>query len=239
MSRAFVIAAFVVGVVGSSAGCPINGVRDGIGVACTVDGDVCPFDHTCLPDDAADPNDGLCAPILDYGSCPAPAYAQKAQKKEDKDVVVDAADDVAKLEDVATIAGQLRIQPPGPTDLLTVGDLCGFEGVQHVGGALLVVQTDITTLDGLQNLSFVGNGVLVNGNGELVDVLGLQNLIVAVPPDGRDFGIALANNRKLDEDAIKALRDALADSAPGVKVFNCGNKNSAIALCPNLNDLLD
>lgn len=236
-STVVVVAALVV--VAGVAGCPIDAVRDGIGAPCTVDGAVCPFDHTCIPDDVDDPSSGLCAPILDYGSCPAPAYAQKAQKKEDKDVVVDSASDLPKLEDVATITGRLELEFPGAGGLLEIGDLCGFEGLQHVGGAVLITETDVKTLDGLQNLSFVGNGVLVHANGELVDVLGLRNLVVAVPPEGRDFGIGLANNRKLDEDAIQALRDALADSAPDVKVFNCGNKDSAIAVCPNLADLLD
>lgn len=227
-------------VVVACAGCPIDGVRDGIGAACTVDGDVCPFDHTCLPDDPDDPSTGLCAPILDYGSCPAPAYAQKPSKTEDKDVVVDALADVDKLKDVAHIEGGLKLEFPGAGGLLELGDLCGFAGLQRVDGAAQITETDATSLDGLQGLAFVGGGVLVNSNGELTDVMGLQNLVVATPPRGRDFGVALSNNRNLDEDAIQELREALRASAPTVKLFTCGNKNSPLefANCPPLGDLL-
>lgn len=240
VSRVVGVGVVVAGAV-SGAGCPIDGVRDGIGRPCDVDGPVCPLDHTCVPDDAADPGAGLCAPILDYGSCPDPSYPQKPTKTEAEAVVVDDAADLGKLEDVATLDAGLKIAASGFGELLAIGDLCAISGVQHVGGALVVTGTDLTTLDGLQGLSFVGGGILINANGDLVDVLGLQNLIVANPPDGRDFGVALSNNRSLDEPAIDALRDALRESAPGVKIFSCGNKNTPVAFadCPSFNDLLD
>lgn len=222
------------------AGCPIVGVRDGIGAPCTVDGAPCPFDHTCLPDDVSDPAGGRCAPILDYGSCPAPAYAQKAGKVLDDDLTVDDGADVGKLEGVTHVQGELRFEAPGPGGLLPLGDLCAVRGVQRVDGELLISELDVPTLDGLQGLAQAGGGVVVHANGSLTDVLGLQNLVVAAALPGRDFGVLLANNRDLDEPAIEALKTALADSAPTVKVFACGNKNSPAAFqtCPNLNDLL-
>ncbi len=233
------VAVVVAIVVGGLAGCPIDANRDGIGAVCEVDGAACPLDHTCLPDDVDAPAAGLCAPILDYGSCPAAAYAQKDPKIEEEDVVVDAAADVGKLEGVATIQGNLRLKAGADENVLVLGDLCGLRGLQHVDGTVIVSATDVTTLDGLQGLAFVGDGLLVNSNPELVDVLGLQNLIVSVAPAGRDVGVLFANNRNLDEPAIKALRDALEARAPGVKVSSCGNKNSPLGACPSLSDLLD
>lgn len=221
------------------AGCPIDATRDGIGTACEVDGPACPLDHTCLPDDVDDPGAGLCAPILDYGSCTPPAYAQRAPLTEDEAVVVDAAADIGKLEGVATIEGGLRLRAGDGENLLQIGDLCGFRGLQHIAGSLIVGETDVTTLDGLQGLGFVGDGVLINANPQLVDVLGLQDLIVSVAPAGRDVGVLFANNRNLDEPAIKELSDSLEAHAPGIKVSSCGNKNSPLGECQSFLDLLD
>ncbi|MDP2344071.1 MAG: hypothetical protein Q8O67_24150 [Deltaproteobacteria bacterium] len=230
----------VVVVVVVCAGCPIDGTRDGIGAPCTVDGDPCPLDHTCLPADASDPAEGTCAPILDYGSCDAPAYAQKAGKVLDEDLDVDDGADLGKLEGVISVTGELRFEAPGAGGLLELGDLCDTRGLQRVEGKLLISELDVETLDGLQGLAVAKGGVLVHAMGSLVDVLALQNLVTATPFEGRDFGVGIANNRALDEPAIQALKDALAERSPTVKVFACGNKNSPAALqtCPNLNDLL-
>jgi hypothetical protein len=222
------------------AGCPIDGTRDGIGAQCSVDGDTCPFDHTCLPDDVDDPAGGRCAPILDYGTCDAPAYAQKLGKTLDESLTVDDDADLGRLEDVISMTGELRFEAEGPGGLLELGDLCGTRGLQRVDGELLISELDVVTLDGLQGLAIANGGVLVHANGSLVDVLALQNLVVAPPFQDRDVGLIIANNRALDEPAIQDLKDALAESAPGVKLFACGNKNSPATLqvCPNLNDLL-
>ena len=230
----------VVVVVTLLGGCPIDALRDGIGAPCSVDGAVCPLDHTCLPDDLSEPADGLCAPILDYGSCEQPAYAQKDGEFLDEGLTVDDGADLGKLEGVISVAGDLRFEAPGPGGLLQLGDLCGVRGLQRVEGKLLVTELDTASLDGLQGLAIVNGGVLVHANGSLEDVIGLQNLVVANALPGRDFGVAFANNRALDEPAIQALKDALAVAAPTVKIFACGNKNSPVALqtCPDLNDLL-
>jgi hypothetical protein len=63
-------------------GCPIDALRDGIGAPCVIDGDACPTDHVCHVDDGA--TDGLCAPILDYGSCDPPSYPQAIGKVRDE-----------------------------------------------------------------------------------------------------------------------------------------------------------
>ncbi len=233
-------AVVVAGVVVVGTACPIDGLRDGIGAPCTVDGDVCPLDHTCLPDDSASPGDGRCAPILDYGTCEAPTYAQKAGKVLDDDLTVDDDADLGKLEGVSDVTGELRFEAAGPGGLLALGDLCGLRGLQRVEGELLVSELDVTTLDGLQGLANASGGVVVHANGSLVDVLALQNLVVAAPLSGRDFGVIIANNRALDEPAIQALKDALELSTPTLKLFSCGNKNSPSELqtCPDLNDLL-
>lgn len=215
-------------VIAAAAGCPLDNSRDGIGRACDIDGDVCPLDHTCLPEDAEDPGSGLCAPILDYGGCPAPAYPQKASKTIDENgLIVDTPAKLDKLDGVATVEGDLKLDGPG-VNLLNVGDLCTLAGVQHIDGRLIVNSTDITTLDGLQGLAFVKDGILINGNRDLEDVMGLVNVIVAEPPTDVDFGIALANNISLTEPAIQELKTALATSAPTVRIFDCGNQDSPI-----------
>jgi len=224
-----VVTVVVVAIVAIGAvGCPLDNGRDGIGRACNVDGDVCPLDHTCLPEDAEAPGSGSCAPILDYGSCPVPTYPQKASETIDEDgLLVDAPGDVDKLEGVATIEGDLTLDAEG-LGLLDVGDLCALAGVQHIDGRLIVNSTDITTLDGLQGLAFVKDGILIHGNRDLEDVMGLVNIVVAEPPTDREFGIAIANNNSLTEAALQELKTALATSAPTVRIFDCGNQDSPV-----------
>lgn len=218
--------ALVVG--GAVAGCPIGQNRDGIGQPCEVSGDACPLDHTCFPDDVSDPDVGVCAPILDYGSCDKPAYPQRNPKSDDDGVLVDAASDLAKVEDLATITGgDLELNAPG-AELLELGDLCKLAGVQHVDGAVIVTRTDVKSLDGLQSLGFASGGVLINQNGQLEDVIGLQNLVFAKPLENNDAAILFSNNSSLTIAAIQELKDALAATAPGLKVLECNNKDSPL-----------
>ena len=221
-------------------GCAKTGLVDGIGAPCNVTGATCPFDHTCLPDDDADSSSGRCAPILDYGSCPSPTYAQKVGTVIDKAITVDEVADLAKLEGAIDISAELRFEAPGPGGLLQLGDLCALHGLQRVGGQLLISELDVATLDGLQGLGVAAGGVVVHANGSLTDLLGLQDLVVANALPGRDFGVLIANNRALDEPALQALKDAFAATSPNLKIFACGNKNSPLAVqaCPDFNDLL-
>lgn len=214
-------------------GCPIDALRDGIGAPCSIDADPCPTDHVCHVDDGA--TDGLCAPILDYGSCDPPSYPQAIGKVRDETLDIDAVDDVSKLRDVVRVEGDLFLDGAAGT-VLRLGDLCAVAGVQQVTGSLVVAQTNITTLDGLQGMGAVGAGVGIAANPNLVDLQGLINLMGVRPPEaGQAFSIVIADNLTLPAEAIRALRAALSDR-PAIQIFACGNRAATgennLALCP-------
>jgi|GEM_PF-1174748 len=205
----------------STSSCAIDATRDGIGAPCVVDGAACPTDHVCLVDDGE--TAGLCAPILDYGSCDPPSYPQAVGQLRDETLDIDAVDDFEKLRDVVRVEGDLFIDGAAGT-VLRLGDLCSVAGVQQVTGSLLVAQTDITTLDGLQGMGSVGAGVGIAANPNLTDLQGLINLMGVKPPDaGEAFTIVIADNAALPAEAIRALRAALA-VRPGIQIFACGNR---------------
>jgi hypothetical protein len=224
----------------ASTSCAIDDRRDGIGAPCVVDGDACPTDHVCLVDDGE--TEGLCAPILDYGSCDPPSYPQAVGKVRDETLDVDAVEDFEKLRDVVRVEGDLFLDGSAGT-VLRLGDLCRVAGVQQVTGSLVVAQTDITTLDGLQGLGAVGAGVGIAANPNLTDLQGLINLMGVKPPDaGQAFSVVIADNAALPADAIRALRESLSPR-PDIQVFACGNRlatgeNNQI-ICPvDVNRLL-
>ena len=202
-------------------GCPIDALRDGIGAPCSINADPCPTDHVCHVDDGA--TDGLCAPILDYGSCDPPSYPQAIGKVRDKTLDVDSVDDLSKLRDVVRVEGDLFLDGAVAT-VLPLGDLCAVAGVQQVTGSLVVAQTNLTTLDGLQGMGAVGAGVGIAANPNLVDLQGLINLMGVRPPEaGQAFSIVIADNLTLPAEAIRALREAMS-VRPGIQIFACGNR---------------
>jgi hypothetical protein len=203
------------------AGCPLTGPRDDIGRACVVDGPPCAPDHVCLADDGA--AEGRCAPILDYGGCDPATYPQQAGLVRAEGLDVDEPGEFGFLRDVVRVEGDLFIDGPVVGAPLAVGTLCGLSGLQQVTGSLLIAQTDLVTLDGLQSLSFVGRGLGVAGNTRLEDLAGLANLVQVVAlDDTRDFEVVIAENRVLPRDALQAFKDALADR-PSIRVHACGN----------------
>ena len=203
-------------------GCPIDALRDGIGAPCVIDGDACPTDHVCHVDAGA--TDGLCAPILDYGSsCDPPSYPQAIGKVRDETLDVDSVDDLSKLRDVVRVEGDLFLDGAAGT-VLRLEDVCSAAGVQQVTGSLVVAQTNLTTLDGLQGMGAVGAGVGIAANPNLVDLQGLINLMGVRPPEaGPAFSIVIADNLTLPAEAIRALREALSDQR-GIQIFACGNR---------------
>jgi len=224
------------------AGCPINGPREGIGAPC-VPGDavVCPIDHICLPDDS-EQTDGTCAPVLTYGSCDAPTWPARVAELRDEGLEVDAVGDFDFLRDVSRVEGDLIIAPPGAGEVLQAGSLCEVSGVQQVTGTVLVKNTDITSLDGLQGLSVVGGGVGIVGNRLLVDVKGLVNLLtVAEHVSGDSFNVVIADNATLPDTAIIELRQALqASTTSTATLFACGNGRGGndVPECPASVDAL-
>jgi hypothetical protein len=223
------------------AGCPITGARDDIGRPCVVDGPPCAPDHVCLADDGAD--EGRCAPIVDYGGCDPATYPQQAGLVRAEGLDVDEPGELGFLRDVVRVEGDLFVDGPVVGSPLAVGTLCGLSGLQQVTGSLLIAQTDLVTLDGLQSLSFVGKGLGVAGNTRLEDLTGLLNLVKVVAlDDTRDFEVVIADNRVLSREALQGFKDALQDR-PSIRVHACGNAaalaaNDDLTCGPEINRLL-
>ncbi|MBM4279361.1 MAG: hypothetical protein FJ137_00900 [Deltaproteobacteria bacterium] len=226
--------AIVVVVVGG--GCPITDNRDGIGRLCSTAA-ACPIDHFCLLDGEADDDGvvvGRCAPVIDYGECPAPSWPVKAGRTFDGSLDIKAEADLQQLADVTTVGGRLRLFDDEGASL-ALGDLCRLSGLQRVEDTLIVSETDVTTLDGLQSLSMVAGGIAIVDNPNLVDVLGLASLQFALVPPGRNFAVLLARNGNLSIDAVNELEAALAPA--GIRVFGCGNDRGSPCTV-DLTDLL-
>lgn len=213
--------AFLVMVIGVGVGgCPAGVNRDGIGRPCVVEGPPCPQDHVC---EAADGTaDGLCAPIDDYGSCGSATYPLAPKTVRPESLDVDEPGELGFLRDVARVEGDLFLDGPFGRGTLQLGTLCDVSGLQQVTGSLLVAQTNLTTLDGLQSLSFVGAGVGIAGNPDLVDLDALGNLVRVVAPEGRSFEVVIANNGALDREALQRFLDVMA-ARPSIRVVACGN----------------
>lgn len=227
----------------SLAGCPLTGTVDGIGAPCTPAGDApCPLDHVCIPD-ADDAATGLCAPVTDYGSCDAPTWPQRTTRTRDEGIDIDIVDEYAFLTDVTRIEGDFGILPEAPGTAL-LGDLCPLSGLQQVTGSVLVKATDLTTLDGLQGLSVVGNGVGIASNRNLVSLKGLYNLFSVDRPDD-NFSIVLADNLALSNEEVVAFRARLKEINPTAeqRLVVCGSPDVDVANgdpdCPaSVNELL-
>jgi hypothetical protein len=206
------------------AGCPLTGTVDGIGATCTPAGDApCPLDHVCIPD-ADDATTGLCAPVIDYGSCDAPTWPQRTTKTRDEGIDIDIVDEYAFLTDVTRIVGDFGLVPETAGTTAQLGDLCPLAGLQQVTGSVLVKATDLATLDGLQSLSAVGNGVGIASNRNLVNLKGLYNLFSVDRPDD-NFSIVLADNLALSNEEVVALRTRLKEINPTAeqRLVVCGS----------------
>ncbi|HEY1098574.1 MAG TPA: hypothetical protein VGF99_06585 [Myxococcota bacterium] len=217
-------------VVAGGVGCPIGAPAEGIGRACTPDGERCPNDHVCrfLDEDDAAAGTGVCAPVIDYGACDAPTWAVGLGDVHDDTVLIDAVDDFAFLRNVTRVEGDVIIKPANAGQTFVLGDLCAMSTVQQVTGSLVVSSTDITTLDGLQGVGFVGKGVGIASNRLLTSLDGLINLIAVLPlGDNDNFDVVIADNAALTNEAIQALRAALDDTHADVRLLVCGNVNAA------------
>lgn len=229
-------------VIGVFAGCAIDGPRAGIGAVCVPGDDVCPLDHICLADDDTQAS-GLCAPVLDYGSCDAPGYPQRDGEVRDESLEIDVVGDLDFLDETIRIEGDLTIKPPAAGQTLVLGDICKTSSLQHVTGSVLVSSTDLTNLDGLQGLSVVGAGIGIAGNRNLVDLKGLQNLITLGARANDNFNVVIADNATLPEAEILALRATLEARHSTAIFVICGNTRGGRANtdkdCPNsINALL-
>jgi hypothetical protein len=164
-------------------------------------------------------------PVLDYGACPSPSWPVRIERAVDESRLITDLGALLDLDGVRRVQGSLTARPPALASL-ALGNLCPLAGLQHVDDLVTLRNLDVTNLDGLQSLAFVGGGVAVVDNPALTDIAALGNLQVAPPPDdvGRalEFSVFVANNPALPPEAVDALAVALRPA--GISVFGCGNQ---------------
>jgi hypothetical protein len=190
----------------------------------------CGIEHVCDPA-AAGADTGLCRPVISYGAeCDeAEAVSHPAGRNGDDDtdafeVIIAAPEDMARLDDVRSFTGQVRIQRDGPP--VELGNMCGFRDLQRVGDGLGLGKSDVVDFNGLQSLTSVAGGIAIYSNPRLESLTGLEHLVDIVPRtvDGVAFDVIIVNNTGLDDDTIAAFAAALAGRlGREPAVVACGN----------------
>lgn len=218
-------------------GCPIgdNDLLSGMGRACTLDEANCEQELVCTP--APDISaDGLCAPVDSFGSCgeathPPGRLGGLKSTDADNPIKIDEASDFSTFESerVRKVEGQLRVLPSG-VGTAEIGALCPLKHLQVVTDGLVIGKTDLTSLDGLQSLTFVGRGMVVFTNSELTDVRALKNLVdvtarsLTVGPVERSFQLVIADNESLPDADVQQLIATLHETTPALEITACGNR---------------
>jgi hypothetical protein len=220
------------GIVACALACaiPDDDLLPGIGAPCDVDAALCPIEHTCLPD-APGKTSGLCAPVADFGSCKKPTWpaGRIGETAKSNDVTIDDAADQPRMDNIRLVKGSLRVQHEGTR--LELDDLCNFRTLQHTGDSLIISNTSLTTLDGLQSLTSVVNGIAITQNPDLESLAGLANLVKIDPctivrgDDGSSSAqIFIAKNDALTKTEIERFIDELeARLGTAPQVEHCGN----------------
>lgn len=223
MSRARLVAVFSV-TLSAACGIPQDDPLPGIGARCTVGEGLCSLDLVCVPDDP-DSDSGVCAPVLDYGACPKPEHLPgRFGTVSDGDVLLDEAADASKLDGVRRVAGRLKVHTPGSE--IDLGTLCTFRALQRVDDGLVLGNTDVETLDGLNSLTSVKNGIAIFGNGDLTSLAGLVNLVDVEPcsVSTRSVQIIIARNDALTKTTIDEFESALtARFGKEPQIIRCEN----------------
>lgn len=203
---------------------PNDDLLPGIGQPCTVSEGLCSMEHSCRPD-APGSDSGVCAPVLSYGDCKAPTHPPgRFGTVEDGDINIDEVIDLPKMEEVRVVTGRLRIYSGGGE--LELGSLCPLAPLQRVGDSLLIGNTNITSLDGLQSLTSVSNGIGLFANSDLTSLSGLEQLVDLKGCTGGDQSVELffANNVELSPSTIDAFVETLEQRFDReVDVVRCGN----------------
>jgi hypothetical protein len=224
----------VVAALGVAPACVIgeNDPLPGIGAPCVVSEGHCDVEHTCVPNEPGAAR-GVCAPIASFGICDddEPVRHPPGRRGEDKDateIVVDGPEDLALLEDIRSVTGQVRVFKQGADDV-EIDDLCAFRALQRVGDGLAIGDSTVTTLDGLQSVTSVDKGLAIFDNPELVNLDGLLDLVDVTERQVGDnlefdFDVIIAGNRKLPDDVVDDFVNGLkARTGKDLNVVACNN----------------
>jgi hypothetical protein len=65
----------------------------------------------------------------------------------------------------------------GDVEIKSAEDLAALSGVVSIDGALMIIETPLDNVDGLESLEWVRDGILISGNNELKNLGGLRGLV--------------------------------------------------------------
>lgn len=218
----------------------------GIGEACNVDDALCPLEHACRPSSPGK-DTGVCEPVLTYGTCAKPTHPPgRIGESADHDVIIDQATDLEnKLKNVRLIKGKLQIAPPGGGSDLDLEDICVTRALEHVEDGVIIDQTSLVSLDGLQSLTSVSHGLAITENARLEDLDALAHLVkvepcrVEIADVSRSVHVVIAKNAKLPASAVDAFLADLEDrTGAALDVLRCengpsGDRDGACILAEN------
>lgn len=214
------------------AGCPIgdDDLLPAMGLPCITRDALCAIEHVCRP--PGPPPEGVCAPVMSYGYCDdvfgAPSHppGRLGEIKDVELLTVENAADLEQLREVRLLDGSLEIFEQGPADA-DVGDLCPLRTLQVVTDGMVVSDSDLTDLDGLQSLTLVGAGLAVVNNRVLTSLSGFDNLVEVGPREVEGFAafnVIIAGNPLLPNEEIKDFVDRLQQiNGDNLRIVSCSN----------------
>ncbi|MBI1945043.1 MAG: hypothetical protein HYS27_05070 [Deltaproteobacteria bacterium] len=222
----------VVLLLATQGGCPIgdDDLLPSMGAPCSTHEALCGMEHVCRP--PGPPPDGVCAPVMSYGSCddvdgkPSHPPGRLGDSKQADEVKIESAADLEQLREVRLLDGTLEVFEQGPGDA-DVGDLCPLRTLQLVTDGAAIGDSDLTDLDGLQSLTSVAGGLAVFNNRQLTSLSGLDNLVEVGPRTVESFAafhVIIAGNPQLPESDITAFEQRLqGQNGNALRIVSCSN----------------
>lgn len=238
MSARPVLGVAVVALAAAQGACPIgdDDLLPSMGAPCSTHEALCGVEHVCRP--PGPPPDGVCAPVMSYGSCddvegaPSHAPGRLGDSKQVDEMKIEDAADLEQLREVRLLDGTLEIFEQGPGDA-DVGDLCPLRTLQLVTDGFGIGDSDLTDLDGLQSLTSVAGGLAIFNNRALTSLSGLDNLVEVGPRNVESFtafNVIIAGNPQLGEGDITAFEDRLqAKNGGALTIVSCSNAGNPCA----------
>lgn len=218
--------------------CPIgdDDALPTMGLPCSTREALCGIELVCRP--AAAPPEGLCAPVMSYGSCDgevgAPSHPPgRMGEIKDVDVLtIEDAGDLEQLREVRLVDGMLQVFEAGPGNA-DVGDLCPLRTLQLVTEGVGIGDSDLQDLDGLQSLTSVAGGLAIFNNRSLTSLAGLENLVDVGPRTVETFAsfhVIVAGNPLLPEAEVAAFEERLQGRNGGaLTIVSCSNGGAPCA----------
>jgi hypothetical protein len=91
-------------------------------------------------------------------------------------------------------------------------DLSAFKNLTHVGKHIMIEYNDFVSLSGLKNVTSIGGEIIILGNGNLIDLEGLDNI-----ESGSISSLMIWDNENLSECNVRSICDYLA--SPNGTIF--------------------